>query len=235
MEDDTDSETYQLPYQSHSIRRLDGPFEQPLEDHEDDEHENEGRKRKLIKIKVKKPINDKTPDDEISRRTTYAEQPSWRHPIKPLDDFQDAEKRKYNTATYRPSSPFSTMTTFVANKPQYEYEDKKPRFNYDEDKSKYGYDYEMGYKKAAAEPFFATTRAPFQPLRLPYEESKTYKPPKYSYKEPDYAPPKYPYKEPESKYVYEESEPKLTYKEPEAIRFSYETASPKYKPSTSFR
>ena len=91
-----ETETYELPYQSQSIRRLDGPFDPFLEPQKEEIQIEEAPRRKLIKIKVKKPVSDRTiSKNSYPERRPYTEAPAWRQPIKPLNEesfFESARK-----------------------------------------------------------------------------------------------------------------------------------------------
>lgn len=88
-----------LPYQTQSIRRLDGPFD------------IEEPKRKVIKVKVKKPVM-KDENEEVLSRRTYNEQPAWRLPIEPLED-----KPRYTAPSY--STQDKTFSSFSSQEKSY--------------------------------------------------------------------------------------------------------------------
>ena len=105
-----DNQKYTLPYESQSIRRLDGPFD-PFESELNSEPETSPKGR-LIKIKVKKPVMSRSgeakEDSYNGEKKTYtAEKPNWRLPIQPIDaeekpDYYDPPDREITVGYYEP-------------------------------------------------------------------------------------------------------------------------------------
>ena len=105
-----DNQKYTLPYESQSIRRLDGPFD-PFESELNSEPETSPKGR-LIKVKVKKPVMSRSgeakEDSYNGEKKTYtAEKPNWRLPIQPIDpeekpDYYDPPDREITVGYYEP-------------------------------------------------------------------------------------------------------------------------------------
>ena len=105
-----DNQKYSLPYESQSIRRLDGPFD-PFESELNSEPETSSKGR-LIKVKVKKPVMSRSgeakEDSYNGEKETYtAEKPNWRLPIQPIDpvekpDYYDPPDREITVGYYEP-------------------------------------------------------------------------------------------------------------------------------------
>lgn len=134
MYDDTqefvEDELYEaLPYNSQSIRRLDGPFEP----YSEPESETE-RKRKVIKVKVKKAKATGIDDEQAGlSRMNYAEQPIWRLPIQSLekeDNDDESSRPRYTAPSY---SKTTTRTPYVSRVPYkpYKYYEQEPKYTYE--------------------------------------------------------------------------------------------------------
>lgn len=115
-----------LPYKSQSIRRLDGPFE-PYEPEAETE-----RKRKVIKVKVKKPasaLRKNSVDDSAGlSRMNYAEQPMWRLPIQSLekdDNDESSRPSRYTAPSYSKATTRQPYVSRVPYKPYKYYEEPK--------------------------------------------------------------------------------------------------------------
>jgi len=105
-----DNQKYTLPYESQSIRRLDGPFD-PFESELNSEPETSPKGR-LIKVKVKKPVMSRSGEAKEEsyngeKKTYTAEKPNWRLPIQPIDpeekpDYYDPPDREITVGYYEP-------------------------------------------------------------------------------------------------------------------------------------
>ena len=90
---DFDNKRYTLPYESQSIRRLDGPYD-PFTLEELKSKPEPSSKGRLIKVKVKKPIFNRNEEEQndsyAEKKKTYsAEKQNWRLPIEPLEEKEE--------------------------------------------------------------------------------------------------------------------------------------------------
>jgi len=112
---DFDNQRYTLPYESQSIRRLDGPFE-PFKS--EMEPPPESPKRRLIKVKVKKPIVNRSGEEQ---EDVY-EKPSWRLPIQPIvEDEPDYYQPEINVGYYDPPSQKESLSYYEPPPPRQRY------------------------------------------------------------------------------------------------------------------
>ena len=189
--DEDELETYQVPYQEQSIRRLDGPFEPYVP-----EKEVEKPKRKLLKVKIKKPV------DKLEERRDYPvnDYPNWRPPIKPLNSIP--EEVKYQKYQEDPKYEYNDEEYYYDNEDYREYEEYKP----------------ASYSKYE---IFSTTSKPKTDAPQPYKRESlkyydspsvrypTYQAPTTRYPAPTPAPVRYPtYNTPVTRYpAYNTPEP----------------------------
>ena len=160
-----------VPYVESTVRRLDGPYTT----YEEPETPPPSKKRRVVKLKLKKPVRASAPEEPVERVSRFSYEPSSFDSYEPSVESEPERRQDYfRHDTYKARKPATTPPP-VSEDPKYNYEPvMEPRYDYKPPTSYVRYDSQPSFKKES------------------YDSQPTYKKDSYdsqpSYKKESYEP-----------------------------------------------